>query len=495
MTDPRELPEPRQPHQPRRRRRLSLRARVLTSLVGLSALALTVAGATAYGIERDRLDRSLEDSLRRTVTEVEVLAAGEVDPLTGEPFSSAQQLLYAALQRYVPSSHEAAFSVADGAVVQYAELNRIRPDTDPELLAILKDAEHREDVVISRVETARADYRYVVVPVEVVGAPPAALVVAFERNAEHAALLGTFRVYALVAFAALAGIALAGWFIVDKIVEPIRLLRAATDEVTSSDLSARVPVEGKDDLADLTLTINAMLARLEGAFTAQRQLLDDVGHELRTPLTVVRGHLELMDPLDPSDTAATRALTLDELDRMEHLVTDLMTIARSERPDFISLAPVDVAVLLDEVLAKARTLGDRRWRLDSLAEGTVELDARRITQAMLQLASNAVRYSQPGSTVGLGSAWHAGGLRLWVRDEGVGIDPDEQVLVFDRFAKGRSATSESSGLGLAIVESIARAHGGSVSLTSAPGTGTTVELLLPIHQPHPPAQPVREDTE
>ena len=479
-----------------RRRRLSLRARVLSSLVGLPALALPVAGATAYGIERDRLDRSLEDSLRRTVTEVEVLAAAEVDPVTGAPFISAEQLLYAALQRYVPAAHEAAFSVAGGSVVQYAELNRIRPDTDPELLAALQGAENGDAVVIDRLVTARADYRYVVVPVEVVGAPPAALVVAFERNAEHAALLGTFRVYALVALAALAGIALAGWLVVDKIVEPIRLLRATTDEVTSSDLSARVPVNGTDDLADLTLTINAMLARLEGAFTTQRQLLDDVGHELRTPLTVVRGHLELMDPSDPADTAATRALTLDELDRMEHLVTDLMTIARAERPDFVTPTSVDVALLLDDVLAKARSLGDRRWRLDSLAEGSVDLDPRRITQALLQLAANAVRYSEPGTTVGLGSAWSTGGLRLWVRDEGVGIDPEEQKLVFERFVKGRAATSDSSGLGLAIVDSIARAHGGSVSIISSPGAGTKVEILIPHGQAeHGPQPSVLEDTE
>ncbi|WP_135848575.1 sensor histidine kinase [Serinibacter arcticus] len=468
-----------EPRPPRRRWWGSLRARILLALVGLSAFTLAAAGTTLYGIERDRVEERMDDSLTRTVAEVRAIAENDVDPTTGQPFANAEDLLYFALQRYVPSDTEAAFSIGAEGVLQYSELNGIRPDTDAELVAALAGAADRTAVTIARERTSTADYRYVVLPVQVGDGAPAAFVVVFDRGAELAALVPTFRLYAGIAAVALAGIAVTGWLIVERILTPIRLLRRTAHELGSGDLERRIPVSGDDDLADLTVTINAMLARLEGAFTAQRQLLDDVGHELRTPLTVVRGHLELMDPADVADTTATRDLALDELDRMYRLIDDLMTIARAGRPDFVQPRACDVAGLTDDVLSKASSLGERRWRLDALAEGEALLDPQRVTQALLQLAANAVRYSAPDSRIGIGSAWNGSDLELWVRDEGVGIPPHEQELVFERFARGSTATVDSTGLGLSIVASIARAHRGDVRLVSAPGRGTTVTIVLP----------------
>lgn len=474
------LPSPSATSRPPRRRWWgSLRARILLALVGLSALTLAAAGTTLYGIERDRVEERMDDSLARTVEEVRAIAENDVDPATGAPFADAEDLLYLALQRYVPSDSEAAFSIGSSGVLQYSELNGIRPDTDAELVASLAGAARRTTVTIARERTATADYRYVVLPVQVGDTEPAAFVAVFDRGAELSALVPTFRLYAVVAAVALVGIAVAGWLIVERILTPIRLLRRTAREINSGDLARRIPVSGDDDLAELTVTINGMLARLEDAFTAQRQLLDDVGHELRTPLTVVRGHLELMDPADVADTTATRALALDELDRMYRLVDDLMTIARAGRPDFVRPRACDVAGLTDDVLSKTSGLGERPWRLDALAEGEALIDPQRVTQALLQLASNAVRYSAPGTTIGVGSAWNGTDLELWVRDEGVGIPPHEQETVFERFARGSSAAVDSTGLGLSIVASIARAHGGDVRLVSAQGRGTTVTIVLP----------------
>ncbi|ACQ81410.1 histidine kinase [Beutenbergia cavernae DSM 12333] len=483
-TEPAEAPAARRTWS---RRGWSVRARVLAALVALSGLALAAAGVTAYGIERARLDDRLDDTLERTVEELRAIAAGDVDPSTGEPFTSAEQVLRVSLQRVVPARYEGAFSIgtrADGSwgVLQFAEVSGIQPHTDAAFVSELEGAELAERATITRTVTPTADYRYAVAPVRVGDAPPAALVVAFDRGSEQAALAATYRQYAAMAAVALAGIALVGWLVVGRVVRPIRLVRRTAQEISESDLSARIPVVGNDDLADLTVTVNDMLDRLETSFADQRQLLDDVGHELRTPLTVVRGHLELMDPADPEDAAQTRALAMDELDRMYGLVDDLVTLARAERPDFVRRREVDVAVLVDEVLAKARPLGERRWRLDALPEGTAELDPQRLTQALLQLASNAVRFSDDGSTVGLGGAWSGdGALELWVRDEGIGIAEEEQAHVFQRFARGSTARArgDGSGLGLAIVASIAHAHGGSVTLDSAPGRGTTVTLRIP----------------
>jgi signal transduction histidine kinase len=223
-----------------------------------------------------------------------------------------------------------------------------------------------------------------------------------------------------------------------------------------------------------------MLDRLETAFDSQRLLLDDAGHELRTPLTILRGHLELLDPADPADTAATRALALDEVDRMHRLVEDLVTLAKAERPDFVQLAPVDVGRLTDDVLDKARALGQRRWSIDERVEATVWLDAQRITQAWLQLAANAVKFSADGTKVAFGSAVQHGRVRLWVRDEGPGVSPEDSGRIFERFTRGHAGRGvEGSGLGLPIVTAIAEAHGGTIQLRTRLGEGSTFTLDLP----------------
>jgi signal transduction histidine kinase len=227
-----------------------------------------------------------------------------------------------------------------------------------------------------------------------------------------------------------------------------------------------------------------MLDRLESAFRTQRRFLDDVGHELRTPITVVRGHLDLMDPSDPGEVTGTVDLVSDELRRMSRLVDDLIVLARSEQPDFVVVAAVDVTSLLDDVFAKMSGMARRGWSLDAVAEGTVLLDRDRITQALLELATNAVRHTVEGDVVALGGAR----LRLWVRDSGPGISPDDVERVFGRFVRGSG--ERGSGLGLAIVAAVAHGHGGRVVVDSRPGEGATVVLDLPVAPGSEPAEPV-----
>src|SRR5690606_31829573 len=133
-----------------------------------------------------------------------------------------------------------------------------------------------------------------------------------------------------------------------------------------TDLSRRIDVRGHDEIAELAATFNEMLDRLEGAFAAQRRFIDDASHELRTPVTVIRGHLDTLGD-DPADRARTLALLDDELDRMSRLVEDLVTLARSERPDFLRVAPADLGDLTREIADKASSLGDRAWALDAVA--------------------------------------------------------------------------------------------------------------------------------
>ena len=465
-----------------RRSRVTVRMRILAAVLALAAFGLLLAGSTAYLLLRGRVDAGIDDSLGRGVQEFRALAADGVDPRTGEAFTTASDLVYIAMQRTVPASTSGMVGLVSGKIDWTAPRSvLVRPELDPGLVARLERVRAQDPVRIQQVTSDLNDLRYVAIPVTVVGDPaPAVLALVYDRRAEHAELTSTYQTYALVALGSLLLIGVVGWIVAGRLLAPVRRLATTAMRITDSDLSDRIPVSGHDDLSDLTRTVNAMLDRLETAFDSQRNLLDDAGHELRTPLTILRGHLELMDTADVGEVAATRALALDEVDRMHRLVDDLVTLAKAERPDFVRPAPVDVGRLTDDVLDKARTLGPRRWTVDSRADMWVQLDPQRITQALLQLAANAVKFSAEGATIAFGSAVANGRVRLWVRDEGQGVSPPDATRIFERFARGNAGRGvEGSGLGLPIVAAIAEAHGGSVGLVSRPGHGATFTLDLP----------------
>jgi two-component system OmpR family sensor kinase len=205
----------------------------------------------------------------------------------------------------------------------------------------------------------------------------------------------------------------------------------------------------------------------------------------------VRGHLELLGD-DPDERLATVALVTDELDRMSRIVDDLLLLAKLEHPDFLRLETVEVEPFTHELLAKARTLGQGHWQLATVATGTVQADPQRLTQAVMNLARNALEHGGPGTTITLGSAMDASEMRVWVADTGPGIAEDEQTKVFERFTRGgdRRRRTDGAGLGLAIVQAIAEAHGGRVTLESRPGHGSRFTIAVPIAPPgRPPWHP------
>ncbi|MEN5075684.1 HAMP domain-containing sensor histidine kinase [Isoptericola cucumis] len=473
---------------------MTVRTRILATLLALTALALAFAGTTAYILTYQNVDEGIDDDLIESASELRTLAASGVDPVTGDPFSSAEEVVVAAIQLDVPARHEGVLGLRAGQrplVSQQAI--EVHLENDPELVEAVTPLLDSDQVVLRTISTATTEYRALVAPVSALpeaadaaglSDEPAALVLAYDRVAEHAVTQATFRSYAVVALAALAVTGVVGWLLTGRLLRPIRVLARTAQNISDTDLSARIPESGNDDLTHLTRAFNGMLERLEGSFDAQRRLLDDVGHELRTPLTIVRGHLELMDPADPADTTETRHLALDELDRMHRLVDDLVTLATVGQPDFVRPVPVELGRLTDDVLDKARPLGDRTWLVDSRTDARTVADAQRLTQAWLQLAANAVKFSEPGSVVAIGSRTNSDGSRvhLWVRDEGIGIPADEVAHVFDRFARGDHGGQrrEGSGLGLAIVSAIAEGHDGEVTVDSEPGRGSTFSIVIPV---------------
>ncbi|WP_082573646.1 cell wall metabolism sensor histidine kinase WalK [Cellulomonas sp. Root137] len=464
---------------------LTVRARLLTAVLMLAALTVMIAGGTAFALQAAETDERMDNSLSRAVAALRVVEAGK-DPTTNLPFDSVSDVLKQGVRNRVPGKNEGVLTLLDGKLSwsPAAETRSVRLERDPELVEVLAALPADTLSLPRTVGTSVTQYRLIAVPVLLAGDPGTGMfVVAFDRSAEMSSLRKTFLTYSAVGLAALAVIAVVAWFVVGRLLRPIRLLRETTRRITESDLSERIAVTGKDDLSNLARTVNAMLDRLERAFGSQRELLDDVGHELRTPLTIVRGHLELVDADDPDDVRATQALALDELDRMQRLVDDLMTLATADRPDFVRYAPTDVGRLTDDVHEKARGLGDRHWVVAARADVTVQLDAQRITQAWLQLLANAYRYSAPWSTVRLGSEVADDRLLLWVRDEGPGVAPDEADRIFERFHRGQAdRLSHGAGLGLPIVAAIAHAHHGRVFVEQPPanvGPGVVFVLDLP----------------
>jgi signal transduction histidine kinase len=412
------------------------------------------------------------------------------DPETGAPFTDARRLLTLYLERQYPDPSEELL----GFIRETPDPTVIRQPRDiPSPLPLHRDRPSLERIADApeRTGTLRrdsGDIRWAKVPItRASGQPEAMFVVGFHAERAERSATNVVRILLAISGVALLMTCAVGWAVAGSILAPVRLVRTIAAQLTEQDLTRRIPIRGRDDISALAETFNAMLDRLERAFAAQRRFVDDAGHELRTPITIVRGHLELMSQGEGPDSTAERRETVrlvtDELDRMSRIVEDLLLLAKAERPDFVQPAPVQLAELTADVFVKARALGDRRWELPEVAECEAELDAQRITQAMVQLAQNAVEHTRPGQRVTIGSRLTAGRVELYVADSGPGVRAEEAGVIFERFRRGaarRGARGGGSGagLGLSIVKAIAEGHHGRVDLRPTPGGGATFVLVL-----------------
>ncbi|MBC8123528.1 MAG: HAMP domain-containing protein [Gemmatimonadaceae bacterium] len=306
------------------------------------------------------------------------------------------------------------------------------------------------------------------------------LVVTYAMATKIRELDETITVALEVSLAVLAIASVLAWMAAGRVLAPLRTLTDTARSIGETDLTRRIPIRGADEIAELALTFNEMLDRLQLAFASQRNFINDAGHELRTPITIIRGHLELMgDALE--ERRETLALVSDELDRMSRFVDDLLLLVRVEQPNFLNLETLEAAALTEELFAKARALAPRHWQLEVSGNGTFSGDRQRITQAVMNLAQNATQHTCHDGMITIGSASDGQAVRFWVRDTGEGIAPTDQTRIFERFARAANSRrrSEGAGLGLAIVQAIAEAHGGRVELTSCPGHGSTFTVVLP----------------
>jgi len=458
------------------RLRVTVRARILTAVLLFTTLGMAGSGTAFLLFEQRQETGHLDDELASDVTEFR-LRFGRVPP--GTPVGV---LLNEALTRPAPTD-EALFGLVNGHL-RYAPDVRQPFDLEhePALLAEVAALPATAPARIRQSRTSVGDVRWVAVQVTAGGSGDrGTYVVAVVLAPSQERLDASIRQYVELSALALVLAGTCGWLVTGRLLQPLRQLGGATRRISSNDLTSRVPVTGDDDVSELTRSVNAMLDRLQAAFDAQQEFLDDAGHELRTPLTVVRGHLELLDARDPADVEAVRVLVMDELDRMARLVGDLILLAQARRPDFVRFEPVDLDHLLHAVTGKASALADRHWVVDSSVGAVVLADEQRLTQAMLQLADNAARHTRHGDLIAVGGAVVGHRVLLWVRDSGPGVAPQDVDTIFERFGRGRPGRGhDGSGLGLSIVSGIAVAHGGRVVLAPSGSPGACFTLDLPL---------------
>jgi len=322
--------------------------------------------------------------------------------------------------------------------------------------------------------------------------------------------LQNLRTYSLIVmgglFIASLGI---GWVLSGRALRPVGAITRTAREIQATDLSRRIRLDGpRDELRDLADTIDSMLDRLDDAFQAQRQLIDDASHELRSPLAIIRTNLDA-SLTAPAATPAERERAIAVVDRattrMSHLVEDLLATARRDAQAMAD-GDVDLAVVAREA---GEEFGSDRvsFRYDLRDGLTLIGDHDALRRAAGNLLSNAVRLAPAGSTVTIATGRDGGWLWLAVVDQGPGISPRDLPRVFDRFWRGPNPVSpvpilaapvspaavsrpvvlraagrgreRRTGLGLAIVRQIVESHGGQVAAYSTLGVGSTFVLWLP----------------
>ncbi|MDO4686402.1 MAG: ATP-binding protein [Corynebacterium sp.] len=471
----------------------SVRWRIVLWIVATVLLALLAVTLTTRTILKSQVVAEANSSVELETNEFRNFVKQGTNPETSKPLADTRELIELYLARQMVGPDELLVGRAGKATMQI-DLSAVTETYIP------KDKENLSKVVNHVMESKEVSGVYHDPELGAVHWGRVDVVTDTKENGAFATLVFTAEAQRQVAeqTAIIAGVGAGGlamtvliaWLVAGQILVPIRNLRKVASGITDTDLTRRVPVAGNDEIAQLAITFNDMLDRLETAYQIQRQFVDDAGHELRTPITVIRGQLELLEVATEDQRDRSVALAITELDRMTRIVTDLLTLAIANSSDFITTSAVDTAELLIDIEEKALVMAIRDVVITSVAEGVVILDEQRVTQAMLELYNNAVSHTMPGDQIEMGSAFLNSGrdrlLRLWVKDHGPGIPEDKLPTLFDRFTRADGASRDTrtrnkhgAGLGLSIVRAIADAHNGCAWVESTINVGSTFGLDLP----------------
>jgi len=303
---------------------------------------------------------------------------------------------------------------------------------------------------------------------------------------------------------ALAVSILGGLWLARKALRPIEQIADAAREISAKNLSQRIKLPGKTDreLGTLTETLNSMFARLESSFRQVTQFTSDASHELKTPLAIMKGeieqtarHLERAQTLNAEEAHEVLYSLMEEVERMQRIVEGLLLLSRADDRQLpLSKEPVNVYNFLSALCEDAAILAEEKGLelhsefAASTKDVVLELDPTRFYQVIMNLVSNALKYTPSGGKVTMFLSRQGKELQLGVTDTGIGIRKEDLPKIFQRFYRADIARTgpdsdeeaRSLGLGLAIVKSIVEAHNGGIKVESTEGKGSTFIITLPI---------------
>jgi signal transduction histidine kinase len=338
--------------------------------------------------------------------------------------------------------------------------------------------------------------RYLAIPVQDAGPMIRGLLVATPTAQAAFGPADLLRSMLVIAPLILLGAGLLGYWLAGTSLRPVQTIMdevAAISDGTSLHRRLAVPLSG-DEMARLALTVNGMLARLEQSFGSLHRFTADASHELKTPLMVLRAGVEraLVHPGTPPEILQSLDETLAQINQMTEMVESLLTLARADEGRApLALEECDLRELVADVAETAGMLGEGVGvaEVHTLPDTPVRLavDRGRIRQMLLNMVTNAIKYTPQGGTVTLKLTEDEDAVILSVRDTGIGIAPGDLPHIFERFwradpARSRTGDRPGVGLGLAITKWIAEAHGGSITVQSRPGRGSVFTVRLPKAQ-------------
>jgi signal transduction histidine kinase len=335
--------------------------------------------------------------------------------------------------------------------------------------------------------------RYLVVPVEGAGPAIGGLLVATPTKQASFGPTDLLQSMLLIAPVILLSAGLVGYWLAGTSMRPVEVIMDEVEAISDGRSLHRrlaVPLSG-DEMARLALTVNGMLARLEQSFASLHRFTADASHELKTPLMVLRAGVEraLIHPGIPGDIMQSLDETLAQINQMTEMVENLLTLARADEGRApLAVEVCDLRELVLDVSETAGILGEEAGvtAMHTIPETPVRLavDRHRIREMLLNMVTNAIKYTPGGGTVSLGLEEKDDAVIFTIRDTGIGIAAGDLPHIFERFwradpARSRTGDRPGIGLGLAITKWIVEAHGGSITVQSRPGRGTVFTVWLP----------------
>ncbi len=465
--------------------RLSVRTRLTLWYSGILLAILILVAAVSYSWLRWSLTQDLDASLLTVAQIIRDTGYSAAAPTPGDPEALLRELLG-------PEFYDKFFQLLDpeGRPRAHPPRPPQRQVDELPLTALARANAARGRRTFETVQTPLGDpVRMLTMPLEDQGRVTGIVQVGIPL-ARARAVLGRYLEMLVLLIPLGVGLAAVGGALIARVaLKPVDEMTRSARRITAEDLSERVERRGtRDELDRLAETLNAMLARLEQAFTQTRRFAADAAHELRTPLTVLRGSIEvaLRSERSPAEYRRVLGSSLEEVERLIRLAEDLLLLSRSVAgPDELR-APVELEALLLDVLdvgARLAQAAQVSVRINEVSPATIRGDGSALRRAVLNVVENAVKYTPPGGKVELGLALDQGAAVITVADTGIGIDPADADRIFEPFVRldaARGRETGGTGLGLAIARSIVVAHGGTLTVESRPGAGSRFTIRLPL---------------